>query len=147
MLRGSGLFAVGVPFAGFIAEDDASMANQRVETVEERLERLEKKVDDSGKELLAEMARLSARVYGVEDRMDAQNTRLDVSVDGLRGDIKLALERIDGLRQFMERNADEGQKERAADQRLLYALVRDHNRRLRAMERLERRQGNQTAPN
>ena len=118
------------------------MPNQKVETVEERLERLEGKVDalaETSKGLLMEMERLSTRVYGVEDRMEALNTRLDVNVDGLRSDVKLAIERVDGLRQFIERSRDDDRNERAGDRGLLLALVRDHNRRLRAIERLDSR--------
>ena len=51
-----------------------------------------------------------------------------------------SFERLDGLGQLVERKAVESQAELTADQRLLYALVKDHNRRLRAMERLERKQ-------
>lgn len=63
--------------------------------------------------------------------------------DEWRKDFTLFLERLDELRQLMERQAEEGQKERAADQKLLYALVKDHNRRIRALERLERLQRRQ----
>jgi chromosome segregation ATPase len=129
------------------------MANN--DDMREQLQRVESKVDGletttnaTRHEMTAvagEMDRLSDRMHGVEERLDALNTRIDVTKDELRGDIKLALERIDGLRQFMERKAQEGQKERAGDQRLLYALVKDHNRRLRALERLERRQHRQPA--
>lgn len=97
------------------------------------------------RDLAEEFNKLSERMYGVEDRLDVTNSRLDIMKDELRGDIKLALERIDGLREFMERKTDEGQNERAADHKLLYALVKDHNRRLRALERLERRQRTRAA--
>lgn len=63
--------------------------------------------------------------------------------DEWRKDFTLFLERLDELRQLMERQAEEGQKERAADQKLLYALVKDHNCRIRALERLERLQRRQ----
>ena len=33
----------------------------------------------------------------LEDRMDALNTKIDVSTEALRGDIKLVLERVDSL--------------------------------------------------
>ena len=100
----------------------------------------------TSRELAEEINKLSERMYGVEDRLEVTNSRLDIMKDQLRGDIKLALERIDGLRELIERKAEEGQKERAADQQLLYALVKDHNRRLRALERLERRQRTQAPP-
>lgn len=118
------------------------MARPKIEIMDERLDRLDRKVDGfaaTGKQLLVEMEQLSGRVYGVEDRMDALNTRLDVSVDALRNDIKLTIERIDGLRQSLERSREDDLRERAAERGLLFALVRDHNRRLRAIERLERR--------
>ena len=118
------------------------MARPKIEIMDERLDRLDRKVDGfaaTGKQLLGEMEQLSDRVYGVEDRMDALNTRLDVSVDALRNDIKLTIERIDGLRQSLERSREDDLRERAAERGLLFALVRDHNRRLRAIERLERR--------
>lgn len=120
------------------------------EEMNERLERVERKVDDLGNRLVrlderlqgveVRMERVEERMYGLEDRFDAMNTRIDVTRDELRGDIKLALERIDGLQEFLERSRTEEPKSRAADQGLLYALVKDHNRRLRALERLERRQ-------
>jgi hypothetical protein len=97
-------------------------------------------------ELTEGFDRLSERMYGVEERMDAMNSRIDVTRDELRGDIKLAMERIDSLRELIERKASEDQKERATDQRLLHALVKDHNRRLRALERLELRRRAQAAP-
>ena len=83
--------------------------------------------------------RLSERVYGVEDRSDVITSRLDIMRDELRGDVMIAVERIDGLRQLLERSRNEEREQRAVDQRLLYALVKDHSRRLRAIERLERR--------
>ena len=96
-------------------------------------------MDPKLQRLADEFNRMSERFYGVEDRSDATNARLDIMKDELRGDIKLAMERIDGLRQVLERSRDEDREQRRADQQLLYALLRDHNRRLRAIERLERR--------
>lgn len=98
-----------------------------------------KNVAGTSEEQLAEMERLSARVYGVEDRIDAVNTRLDAGSDSVRNDLKLAFERVDGFREFLERFREEERRERNAERGLLFALVRDHNRRLRAIERLERR--------
>lgn len=98
-------------------------------------------------ELADQIDRISERMYGVEERLDATNARIDVTRDDLRADITLAIERLDGLRELFERTRSEDRTERAADQRLLYALVKDHNRRLRALERLERRQRAQAASN
>lgn len=98
-------------------------------------------------ELADQIGRISERMYGVEERLDATNARIGITRDELRADLKLAMERIDGLRELFERTRFEDRTERAADQRLLYALVKDHNRRLRALERLERRQRAQAASN
>jgi hypothetical protein len=124
------------------SEDDATMANPELQAMREQLDGLSRTMEglaETSEEQLAEMERLSARVYGVEDRIDAVNTRLDVGADALRNDVKLALERVDGLREFLERSHEDDRRERAAERGVLFALVRDHNRRLRAIERLERR--------
>ena len=118
------------------------MTNPELQAMKEQLDGLEramKNVAGTSEEQLAEMERLSARVYGVEDRIDAVNTRLDVGSDSVRNDLKLAFERVDGFREFLERFREEERRERNAERGLLFALVRDHNRRLRAIERLERR--------
>ena len=118
------------------------MAIPELLAMKEQLDGLARTVDDlvaTSKEQLAEMERLSARVYGVEDRIDAVNTRLDVGSDSLRNDLRLALERVDGLREYLERSREDDRRERAAERGWLFELVRDHNRRLRAIERLERR--------
>lgn len=125
-------------------EDDATMATN--DDMPDFPTRAEFAAYATSRELAEEINKLSERMYGVEDRLEVTNSRLDIMKDQLRGDIKLALERIDGLRELIERKAEEGQKERAADQQLLYALVKDHNRRLRALERLERRQRTQAPP-
>lgn len=139
------------------------MANRTIEPMEERLGKLEIKVERVSKdvnelrgevreirtgledvreglaEVRTEMSAMSDRIYGVEDQMEALNKRLDVGVESLRGDFKLAFERIDSLREYMERSREEDRRERAADRGVLFALVRDHNRRIRAIERLEQR--------
>ena len=89
--------------------------------------------------LTDELKRLSERVYGAEDRFDALNFRLEGMRDELRGDINVAVDRLDGLRQLLERSRDEERQQRKADQELLCAFNKDHNRRLRAIERLQRR--------
>jgi hypothetical protein len=98
-----------------------------------------RRMDPELRDLTDELKRLSGRVYGAEDRSDSLNSRLEVMKDELRGDINIALDRLDGLRQLLERSRDEERQQRKADQELLYALVKDHNRRLRAIERLQRR--------
>jgi hypothetical protein len=95
-------------------------------------------------QLAQDFERLSERLYGVEDRRDATKSRIEIMKDELRGDLRMAMDRIDGLRELLERSRDEERRERSADQQLLYALVKDHNRRLRAIERLERRRSSAT---
>jgi len=123
------------------AEDDVTMAAN--DDMPDFPTRAEFEAYATRRQLAEKINKLSERMYGVEDRLEVTNSRLDIMKDQLRGDIKLALERIDGLRELIERKSVQGQKERASDQQLLYALVKDHNRRLRALERLERRQRTQ----
>ena len=127
------------------------MANPNTEMIEERLDRLEQKVSGLDQRvgrleqkvggLDESVGRLSERVYGVEDRIDTLTTRMDVGFDAVRNDIKLTLERVDGLREHIDRSREDDRREQAADKAMLVALVRDHNRRLRAIERLERLKG------
>lgn len=56
------------------------------------------------------------------------DSRDDHPRDRWRRNFTFFLERLDGLRQLIERKSEEGQKERAADQKFLYALVKDHTR-------------------
>ncbi len=69
--------------------------------------------------------------------------RLDVSFESFRSDFALFFERLDGLRHLMEQSRDEARRDRAADRGSIEAVLRDHNRRLRAIERLERRRATQ----
>ena len=69
--------------------------------------------------------------------------RLDASFESLRSDFTLFFERLDGLHEFMERSREEDRSDRAADRGQMNALLGDHNRRLRAIERLERRRAAQ----
>ena len=91
--------------------------------------------------LADEFNRLSERIYGIENRPDALSVRLQVMKDELRADLKITLDQIDGLRHLLELSRQEELEQRRADQQLLYALVTAHSRRLRAIERLERRRG------
>jgi predicted nuclease with TOPRIM domain len=145
----SDLFHLARRSQDLASEDDATMANPKADMIEERLDRLEQKVsgldqrvgglEQKISRLDETVGRLSERVYGVEDRIDTLTTRLDVGFDAVRNDIKLTLERVDGLREHIDRSREDDRRERAADKDMLFALVRDHNRRLRAIERLERR--------
>ncbi len=64
----------------------------------------------------------------MEERLDL----LERKVDALST-------RLDGLRQFMEQSRNEDRRDRASDRGLMEAILRDHNRGVRAIERLERR--------
>ena len=80
------------------------MADLELVAMKEQLDGLARTVDElvaTSQEQLAEMERLSARIYGIEDRIDAVNTRLDVGSDSVRNDLKLAFERVDGLREYL----------------------------------------------
>jgi hypothetical protein len=85
------------------------------------------------------MEDLSERMYCVEDRVDAFDSTLNVALDAARTDMRVLAERIDGLRETLEREFQKDRKHAGADRKFLYALVKDHNRRIRALERLEKR--------
>ena len=70
----------------------------------------------------------------LEDRMDALNTKIDVSTEALRGDIKLVLERVDSLGAEMRREFATVRKEHQADRQLIFSVLKDHGMRLRALE-------------
>lgn len=113
--------------------------------MEERLTSLEEKVDQlpTAAEMVAladEMKLLGERVYGVEDRDDATLGKFDITAEALRADVKSVLEQIDNLRQQMQDGFASVNKVQMADRQLLYSLIKDHTRRLRAIERLENRQ-------
>ena len=116
--------------------------------MEERLTSLEEKVEHlpTAAEMVAladEMKLLGERVYGVEDRHDAALEKFDITAEALRADVKLVLEQIDNLRQQMEGGFASVNKVQMADRQLLYSLIKDHTRRLRAIERLENRRRTQ----
>ena len=69
----------------------------------------------------------------------AERTRLDVALDGLSSDIRTLAAKILDVHECMERSREEDSRERAADRGVLTAILRDHNRRIRAIERLESR--------
>ena len=70
----------------------------------------------------------------LEDRMDALNTKIDVSTEAVRGDIKLVLERVDSLGAEMRREFATVRKEHQADRQLIFSVLKDHGMRLRALE-------------
>jgi len=70
----------------------------------------------------------------LEDHMDALNTKIDVSTDAVRGDIKLVLERVDSLGAEMRREFATVRKEYHADRQMIFSVLKDHGTRLRALE-------------
>lgn len=78
---------------------------------------------------------LEGRMQNLEDRMDALNGKIDVATDSIRGDIKLVLERVDSLGVEMRRGFQAVRKEHRADHRLIFSILKDHNTRLRVVER------------
>ena len=81
---------------------------------------------------------LEARMEDLEDRMDALNSKIDVATDAIRGDIRLVLERVDSLGAEMQREFATVRQEHRAGQRLIFSILKDHNMRLRVLERSAR---------
>jgi hypothetical protein len=82
----------------------------------------------------ARVGQLEGRMAYLEDRMDALNTKIDVSTEAVRGDIKLVLERVDSLGAEMRREFATVRKEHQADRQLIVSVLKDHGMRLRALE-------------
>jgi hypothetical protein len=123
------------------ADDDATMTAEAPMAIEERLERLEVKVERGFADVGTRMGGLETRMGGLdrrmdrmEDRFDAMNTKLDVAVESFRDDMKTLVELVDGHVEEMRRTTESIRKEHAADRRLMYAMLRDHTERLRLLE-------------
>jgi hypothetical protein len=82
----------------------------------------------------ARVRHVEGRMANLEDRMDALNTKIDVSTEAVRGDIKLVLERVDSLGAEMRREFATVRKEHQADRQLIVSVLKDHGMRLRALE-------------
>jgi archaellum component FlaC len=111
------------------------MASDTPMASEERVQRLEAKVDQGFADVNGRMDRLDGRMERLEDRMDAFNTKLDVGIESLRSDMKMVVEHLDAHIEWMKRTIDSIRHEHSADRRLMYAMLRDHNERLRLLER------------
>ena len=105
-----------------------------VEKVAERLAQLEKTVAEGFHENSMEFRRLEARIGGVEARVDALNTKIDVGVESLRGDIKTVVEIVTGFIEEMRRTTSSMRKEHAADREILKLTLLDHGRRISGLE-------------
>jgi len=107
-------------------EDDGRMADD-VMALDERLARLEMTV-------AAGFAELGGRMDRLEDRTDALNAKLDVSVETLDAKLQLVLERLDAHTREMRVWTEAIVKEHRADRRLMYAMLGDHRVRIQALE-------------
>ena len=110
------------------------MANKRDVGMMERLERVETKIDH----LEIRFDHLETRFDGLETRVD----RLEVKVDGLavqtehvRDDIRRLGESFGGVLERMERRHMESQTEAATRFADLGLVLKDHGRRITALER------------
>jgi uncharacterized coiled-coil protein SlyX len=82
----------------------------------------------------ARVKELERRMANLEDRIDALNTKIDVTTEAVRGDIKLVLERVDSLGTEMRREFATVRREHHADHQLLFSILKDHGMRLRFLE-------------
>ena len=73
----------------------------------------------------ARVTRVEGKMANLEDRMDALNTKIDVSIEAVRGDIKRVLERVDSLGAEMGREFATVRKN-IADRQLMSSVLKDH---------------------
>lgn len=98
-----------------------------VMAVDERLAKLEVTVAKGFAELGGSLDRL-------EDRVNALNSKLDVTAESLEGKMGLLMERMDAHAQEMRVWTKAIVDEHRADRRLMYAMLQDHGVRIRALE-------------
>lgn len=117
------------------------MPTEHAMEINERIDRLEAKVDKGFADLNAKADNHDKRMDGFEkqmdrfeDRLDRMNTKIDVATESIRNDIKIVIERVDGLAREMQHTTESIRKEHEADRRLMYAILRDHSTRIRALE-------------
>jgi hypothetical protein len=98
-----------------------------VMAVDERLANLEVTVAKG-------FAELGGRLDRLEDRVDALNSKLDVTSESLEGTMRLVLERLDAHIHEVRVTTKAIVDEHRADRRLMYAMLQDHGIRIRALE-------------
>lgn len=103
------------------------MTNEDVMAVDERLARLEKTV-------ATEFFKHGGRLDRLEDRMIALDTKFDIAVESIRGDVKTILEVMTGFAAEMRRTTESIRKEHGADRRLTRSILFDHVTRIRTLE-------------
>jgi hypothetical protein len=67
-------------------------------------------------------------------RLESMNTKIDVTAESLRGDMKRVVEVVGGLAEHLDRTIENVRKEHEADRRLMYATLKDHRSRLASLE-------------
>ena len=117
------------------------MTTEEVMAVDERLARLEKTVAESFFEhggrldkIDGRLDKIDGRFDGLEDRMTALDSKVDIAVESIRGDVKTVLEVMTGFIGEMRRTTDSMRKEHAADRRLTRSILLDHVTRIRTLE-------------
>ena len=70
----------------------------------------------------------------IETRFEALDSKIDISVESLRGDIKTVLDAVGGLASELRRTTEAIRKEHAADREILKLALKDHTIRLQATE-------------
>ena len=64
--------------------------------------------------------------------------KLDVVAESLEGKMQLVIERLDATTREMRMTTRAMQLEHRADRRLMYAILKDHGVRIRAIEKIVR---------
>ena len=113
-----------------------------VMAVDERLSRLEVTVAKGFAELLGRaghadgrMDALDQRMGRLESRLTAMNSKLDIVVESIESKMQLVIERLDATTREMRMTTRAMQLEHRADRRLMYAILKDHGVRRRALEK------------
>ena len=110
------------------------MTDQDVMAVDERLARLEKTVAEGFFEQGGRLAKFDARFNRLEDRMTALDSKFDIAVESIRGDVKTILEVMTGFAAEMRRTTESMRKDHEADRRLTRSVLQDHVKRIRILE-------------
>ncbi len=109
-----------------------------VMAVDERLSRLEVTVAKGFAELNGRADRADGRMDRLESRLNAMNSKLDIVVESIESKMQLVIERLDATTREMRMTTRAMQLEHRADRRLMYAILKDHGVRIRALEKIVR---------
>ena len=111
------------------------MTTDDVMAVDERLSKLEKTVAEGFFGQGQQIGGLIGRMDRFDDRMSALDSKFDIVIESLRGDMKTVLEAITANTEEMRRQFDAVRKEHAADRRLTRSILNDRAVRIRELER------------